>query len=116
MTKKELRKWRESLGLTQKSLAHFLGYEKYAVMKWEQGKNPVPSWMDIISILITREHIMPKHEKHDEIYAMFKKGRPFKEVDEKLGLPMGKARSYLVEYGLFEMATFSHNRKPSKDD
>lgn len=58
---------------------------------------------------------MQKYEKHDEIVSMFKKGRPFKEIDEKLGLPMGKARSYLVEYGLFELATFNH-KKPRKDD
>lgn len=44
------------------------------------------------------------HEKHDEIYSMFKKGRPFKEIDEKLGLPMNFSRTYLQIKKLFEMA------------
>ena len=48
MTKDELKKWRMKLGMTQPQLAELLGYARWAVIKWEQGTNPVPKWLDII--------------------------------------------------------------------
>lgn len=63
MTKEELKKWRKKMGLTQHELAQLLGYRKYAVMKWEQGKNPVPEWLELIALLIKREHINAKTRK-----------------------------------------------------
>ena len=98
------------MGLTQPQLAQLLGCEKSTLMKWEQGINPVPELVGVIhqlvSLLLSDEgRPMPKHEKHDEIYEMFKKGRPFAEIDRKLGLPKDKARSYLIEQNLFELAT-----------
>ncbi len=120
MKKRQFKKWRKDLGLTQPQLAQLLGYERSAIMKWEQGINPVPELVGVIhqlvSLLLSNEgKPMKRHEKHDEIYEMFKKGRPFAEIDRKLGLPNGKARSYLIEHKLFEMAVCDF-RKPRKDD
>jgi hypothetical protein len=56
---------------------------------------------------------MKPHEKHFQIVEMYYKGRPFLDIDKKLGLKtVYEARSYLESIGLFKMATVAEmNRK-----
>lgn len=62
MKKEELKKWRSKLGMTQVEFAEFLGYERWAVIKWEQGANPVPKWLDIIRAVKAIETLTGKKE------------------------------------------------------
>ncbi len=57
MQKEKLKLWRKDMGWTQTDLAEWLGYERWTIMKWEQGKTRIPKWMWIVMGLIQKEHI-----------------------------------------------------------
>lgn len=42
MSSKELRKWRESWGMTQKQAAAYLNYSLRQYQRFEEGQSPVP--------------------------------------------------------------------------
>jgi transcriptional regulator with XRE-family HTH domain len=47
MTKKELKKWRETNGYSQASLATALGVAVMTVSRWETGTRTIPSFLHL---------------------------------------------------------------------
>lgn len=48
MKPEQLQKWRKRMGMTQADLAEYIGYKRWAVMKWEQGIIEIPKWLQLI--------------------------------------------------------------------
>lgn len=48
MKPEQLKRWRKKMGWTQADLAEHIGYERWAVMKWEQGVVRIPKWLQLI--------------------------------------------------------------------
>lgn len=54
---------------------------------------------------------MKPHEKHFQIVEMYQRGRPFLDIDKKLGLKVYESRSYLISIGLFKIYTVAELNK-----
>jgi|WetSurMetagenome_2_1015567.scaffolds.fasta_scaffold686018_2 DNA-binding transcriptional regulator YiaG len=48
MTRQEFKKFRKSLNMSQAEFAIFIGLSPFAIRAWEQGKNPVPRWVNVM--------------------------------------------------------------------
>jgi hypothetical protein len=46
---------------------------------------------------------------------MFQRGRPFLDIDKKLGLKPYESRSYLIKIGLFKIYTVAELNKKLKE-
>ena len=55
MTAKELRKWREQKGWSQKKFAEKIGISQSTVSRWERGNRPIPLWLErFLQVLSTK--------------------------------------------------------------
>jgi DNA-binding transcriptional regulator YiaG len=48
MTREEFKEFRKSLDMSQAEFAIFIGLSTSGIQSWEQGKNPVPRWVDVM--------------------------------------------------------------------
>ena len=58
MTPEEMKSAREKLGLSQPQFATKIGMSSSAVKAWEQGRNPVP-----LSVKLLTNHLLREHER-----------------------------------------------------
>jgi hypothetical protein len=58
---------------------------------------------------------MKTHEHHFQIVEMYYKGRPFLDIDKKLGLWPYESRGYLEAIGLFKMATAEEAKRKIRE-
>lgn len=45
MTPTELRAWRQAIGLSESHMARWWGYDRSTWGRWENGRYPVPPWL-----------------------------------------------------------------------
>ena len=58
---------------------------------------------------------MKTHKDHFLIVEMFQRGRPFLDIDRKLGLKPYESRSYLERIGLFKFHTVAEMNKKLRE-
>jgi DNA-binding XRE family transcriptional regulator len=127
MTKEELKRKRETLGLTQTKLAEILGVKNNTVARWESGVLIVPQIVEVAmlgiqikmgkDVMAAAAELLPIAERNEAKAkaAKAKTGKPVKKADiESSDEVLYSTAEAALMLGLSER-TVSDNYKPDKN-